>query len=278
MKACWIISSGFLGVAVATGTAALAGCGLSTGSTSTTTTSSETDGGDNSPTQPSPAPSGSPGSADDAGLEPVVEPVIDAGSGGLPTVGPTSPPPACGGFDSTIAACNTCTQTSCCAEGSACGASAACEALFACIKGCASGDTSCEDACQTDNPDGVTPLSDFLNCLSVDCESACGGGLSGPTAGIGDPCQSTADCATGECNGHWCTKTCTSNTDCVSTSQSITNSVGQLVWCVESAGGTNLCFPGCSSNAECSGFGSGVSCSETTVTNGSATDICAGSQ
>ncbi len=222
-----------------TWTLGAAGCS----SAGSTTTTSDLDAGDNADEGVPPAPSSPPSPpSPDASVTPIPLPTIDAG----PLYPPVTPP-ACGGFGSSDA-CNACAQSTCCSQGSACGASAECEALFACIQGCTTGDVTCTTDCQAQSPDGVTPLQNFVNCLSTDCASACGG--SSPAAGIGDHCQTSADCASGSCNNYWCTKPCTQNTQCASTPQSITDAVGELVWCVETSAGAAYCFPGCSTNAD----------------------------
>jgi hypothetical protein len=261
-RSSWFVVRARLGVCAGVWT--LAACSSSTG---TSTTSVETAGDGGSPSSSQPAAT----STADAAPTPVSFPIIDAGSSQTPaTTLPTQTEPVCGGFGSSDATCNACTQSTCCAAGSACGANAACQALFACIQLCAQGDTACVGTCESDNPSGETALTNFINCLADDCKMACGGGAA---AGIGDPCQQNTDCLSGSCNGAWCTTTCTADTDCESTTQSITNSAGELVWCAPTSAG-DYCFPGCSSNADCTGFGAGVECITATVTNGSASKIC----
>jgi hypothetical protein len=87
--------------------------------------------------------------------------------------------------------------------------------------------------------------------------------------GTGTACASNSECASGAC-ASWCTSVCASNTDCG------INSYGGLTWCVEDNAGIDSCFPGCSTNADCAVYGSGISCKPATVTNGSSTTVCAG--
>jgi len=74
----------------------------------------------------------------------------------------------------------------------------------------------------------------------------CSGGDGKCTGGLGARCNSDSDCVSGQCNDNmWCTKACTGNSDC-----------GLSPWgdpngCETNGLGDRICFPGCSSDAEC---------------------------
>jgi hypothetical protein len=174
----------------------------------------------------------------------------------------------CGGFNSSKALCNTCIQSTCCAQGSACGADASCNSLFACVTACGS-DTTCVSSCAKKYPSGVTALQNLFNCVESDCKDACAS-----PKGLGEACTDDSQCLSGDCNGAWCTRGCSQNMDCRSTSTSITNSHGQLVWCLKSSAGTNSCFPGCKTNADCAVYGADLKCLAATAVNGSSTYVC----
>jgi hypothetical protein len=86
-----------------------------------------------------------------------------------------------------------------------------------------------------------------------------GGSEGGTGTGIiGDPCQGTAPCAVGTCNGSWCEEMCSSATDksCGDNGQNIANSCAASG---ESDSGY-FCFPGCKANNDCTPY-VGTTCS-----------------
>lgn len=81
----------------------------------------------------------------------------------------------------------------------------------------------------------------------------------------GDPCTAHAQCLSGECS-NYCTKTCTSTAAC-----------GSANSCLETATGP-ACIPFCQTNADCTIFGAGITCQESTDLNGLKLKGCFGSQ
>jgi hypothetical protein len=68
---------------------------------------------------------------------------------------------------------------------------------------------------------------------------------------IGQACAQAADCGNSyECIGApgWCTAECTSDTTCGESPTGYPNR------CVENAASRHICFPGCSSDADCSSY------------------------
>jgi hypothetical protein len=71
---------------------------------------------------------------------------------------------------------------------------------------------------------------------------------------IGDPCATNSDCAVGSCNGTWCGETCAPATGCGS------NSFGTPNYCVKDSNNADICFPGCTSSADCAFFAGTLTC------------------
>ncbi len=124
------------------------------------------------------------------------------------------------------------------------------------------GELICVPGCSTqsdcDNFEGTTCT------MSLCTESADGSSPDGNTGGggiVGDPCSDDAGtgCAVGTCNGSWCEAACKSTSDksCGS------NSLDELNYCVQTASGF-MCFPGCSTNADCTPFPD-TTCSPNTI-------------
>jgi hypothetical protein len=184
---------------------------------------------------------------------------------GKPDTAP--PPPACGGFGSSTAACDTCIKGTCCTAAATCGANADCTSLATCAGSCST--SACVTQCESTYPGGVDDLSAFLTCTSDRCNGACT-----TKKGIGDSCSTAAGCTSGDCAGAgWCTKGCTQNTDCRSSSTSLTNEYGKLDWCVQSTSGAQSCFPECSYNSDCTPY-AGTHCQTTTAVNGATIGVC----
>lgn len=182
-----------------------------------------------------------------------------------------APPAACPSVFPESATCQTCFAKSCKTECGSCGADEECATALACIGKCSSGD--CVSGCVAGVPDETRDLLlDILGddgCVLAKCNDECGGGSSEPVANkkTGDACESSSECLSGACND-WCIDTCTHNTDCGFSSS------GNLVWCVASSSGSDMCFPGCKSNGDCSAF-PGATCQTATATNGASTKVCA---
>lgn len=108
---------------------------------------------------------------------------------------------ACGGFVFDTAECTSCFASSCCSAGSACSANADCVALDTCLGDCASGDTTCENACASASPNGTADLSAVGDCITGTCGAACGfvAADAGSCGGFSsdEPCTNT--CVTTTC-------------------------------------------------------------------------------
>jgi hypothetical protein len=92
-----------------------------------------------------------------------------------------TPPPADGGMGCGVMTqnptCNTCLDTSCCAQGQACGNATGneCLNLSMCYSQCAQSDggTACDNNCDSQHPNGVTPLNNLGQCLQTSCSTTC---------------------------------------------------------------------------------------------------------
>jgi hypothetical protein len=85
---------------------------------------------------------------------------------------------------------------------------------------------------------------------------------------IGDKCASNADCTSGECAGSWCTEVCTSSAGCGSNTARTPNE------CVLSADGLDLCFPGCSTQAQCQALSLTATCVPGTTVENTTMGLC----
>lgn len=81
-------------------------------------------------------------------------------------------PPACAASEDD-SACTACTKAGCCDSFVACGQVAACPNLLSCLAACT--DTTCENACIDEHPDGVDLLGAYLDCVGAECTSDCSG-------------------------------------------------------------------------------------------------------
>jgi hypothetical protein len=78
---------------------------------------------------------------------------------------------------------------------------------------------------------------------------------------VGDPCNTSSDCtqAGTNCAGSWCTLMCPSGSDALCGM----NGAGAANYCVQDSTTLNfVCFPGCTSNADCTPF-AGATCLST---------------
>jgi hypothetical protein len=92
----------------------------------------------------------------------------DSVSGGCESDGDCGDDESC--VDGSCLDCTDCSGERCVAESRNCGS--ACEELLACMVDCDTGE--CLDHCATDVPDGVLPLHGLSECMSTECEGACG--------------------------------------------------------------------------------------------------------
>jgi hypothetical protein len=85
---------------------------------------------------------------------------------------PPSQPGATCGVDGT-SACITCMRASCCQLTETCVSDVSCASLLKCLSTCAAGDTTCENACGNQYPNGVTPFLAWGKCIEGSCATAC---------------------------------------------------------------------------------------------------------
>lgn len=163
--------------------------------------------------------------------------------------------------------------------------------------GCSAPGTTCCPTGPTVGPYGSTCISNDEECHSIchtgtDCSSGCCAQVTGKTygvcaavsycqAGIGDACTSAEGCQSGLCDQGsnavgWCTAACSAtNTLCAgSGSNGLSNSSGNLNWCVTTAANTDYCFPGCFSSADCSPY-PGTTCQQVVSVADGTVGVCA---
>jgi hypothetical protein len=89
-------------------------------------------------------------------------------------------------------------------------------------------------------------------------------GLDGSYAPANEPCTSTAECPSGICTGApgWCADTCARDSDCPGGS------------CIQNKAQLYICFPACTSDADCTVYG--VTCQLGTTVDGVPATVCAG--
>jgi hypothetical protein len=84
-------------------------------------------------------------------------------------------------------------------------------------------------------------------CKSVGSQSVC----VVPTGALGDQCVGATTCTAGTCNENfgWCSETCTTNTQCGSSSS------GKPNYCLQMGGsGPSYCVPGCTQYGDCAPY------------------------
>lgn len=188
-----------------------------------------------------------------------------------------NPAPACP-VSFSNSTCESCFKTNCASSCGACAGDTECEAALTCYANCTT--SACVSSCLSGLSTTTSNLLEALlgdpsGCVYESCRSEC----TTPAAN-GDPCIVGADCTSGVCAGDgvhqgWCTvQNCSSNPQCG------IDSAGGLVWCGEVSGGSYACFPGCSSNADCSAFycsstGAAATCGADRSINGNNGNVCA---
>lgn len=173
-------------------------------------------------------------------------------------------PPVCTAGDG-ASACHQCLAEQCCAEQSAC--TGDCESLASCESTCT--DNTCISQCEGSYPDGVATLQAYLGCSTANCSSC-------SQAGIGDPCSTSNDtCAPGLiCNGTICTQYCSSDADCAGAYDDGKNGAGTANVCAVNGSNESICFPGCTTTADCARV-SGTTCVNDTLSGGGTGMVCA---
>ncbi len=165
--------------------------------------------------------------------------------------------------------CLQCLGAHCCGLLEACIDSVDCQNLSSCTSACTT--AACLSACDGSFPKGVTLLDALAPCETSECPVC-------SEAGVGDPCSAQEDaCTTGlSCAGLWCTKTCLHASDCSGLGAAGGNAFGQVNACMHSATSGAICFPGCTSDSDCSAF-PGTYCLSTTSADGLSVTVCANS-
>jgi len=164
-----------------------------------------------------------------------------------------------------------CTQP--CNSNAVCGMNSAGESNYCVVNAnseyvCAPGCTGASD-CQAYPQATCQPISGVAESVCTAAQSSGDGGTSGLS--VGDPCTGSAACGQGSdsCNGSWCVAACTSASD---TSCGY-NSLGVQNYCVINGSGNYICFPGCTTNADCTPV-AGTTCQP--IGSGGTGSICAG--
>lgn len=171
------------------------------------------------------------------------------------------------GEPSNASQCSLCLATNCCTQLTGCDTDVNCSGLVTCINLCGGGAT-CISMCQMHYGAGVAAY-DALSSCSQRC-AVCS------ESGTGDPCGSLSSyqCAsTVSCNGLWCTRTCTQDSDCTGLGQNGGNYLGNSNACVRTTTGGLTCSPGCNSVQDCSAF-TGTTCRIATDASGSTVFVC----
>lgn len=174
-------------------------------------------------------------------------------------------------------ACEGCFATQCGASCGACTADSSCVGAWNCALAC-NGDSSCVSACTeglSNGSDGL--LSAMATCEQSNCAAACN--ASPPNGlGLGDACTTASQCASDDCNnGGWCTQSCAAgNSICAGGhgADGLQNEFGGVNWCVQNSSGVDICFPGCSSTADCAPY-DGTTCQSATTVDGTSVSVCA---
>lgn len=185
-----------------------------------------------------------------------VEGVTDSGTP------PPPPPPADAGPVCSTPGKSCATSLDCCPPGAGASKGAV----------CLTDDYVCHAKCTTDgecNSGCCAPLKG-LSYGACAAKSYC------ETAGVGDSCASGSSCQSGLlCAGGtngWCTHGCSDSSDC-NGSYGGKNKYGHYNWCMKTSGGANDCFPGCSTDADCSWY-PGTTCKTGSTTVGVSVGVC----
>ena len=127
----------------------------------------------------------------------------------------------------------------------------------------------CHATCAT-NDDCV---SDCCVPVTGQTRGACMSASFCDLGGVGDPCTSGSECASGSCGG-WCQESCSAaDAICASAPASLRNAQGFFNWCFDTSSGA-ACFPGCSTNSDCTVYGPAYTCQSGTDVAGFPTNAC----
>ena len=141
---------------------------------------------------------------------------------------------------------------SCRTAGLTCSVSSPCCSPLGCAGGLCGSCSAQTKPCSTAN-DCCDGLACYRNVKA--CHTAA-------NLNLGDPCRKDSECSSGVCSA-WCTKNCVTTTQCTNATV-----------CTGAMGGGTVCFPLCQTNADCTVFGTGVTCQPAFDINGGSTHIC----
>jgi len=171
------------------------------------------------------------------------------------------------GVPSNAAQCSLCLAQKCCTQLTGCTGDMDCNNLGLCITRCGGGST-CINTCEQSFPAG-TSLYEALSSCSQGCATCSESGTGDPCGGLSSyPCTANLTC-----NGQWCTRTCTTDADCVGLGQSGGNYIGNPNACIKATGGIQECYPGCMQAGDCAAF-SGTICRTATDASGATVSVC----
>jgi hypothetical protein len=171
------------------------------------------------------------------------------------------------GVPSNAAQCTLCLANQCCTQLTACTDDMNCNNLGFCITRCGGG-SMCVNTCEQAYPTG-TSLYEALSSCSQACATC-------TESGTGDPCGglSTYPCTANlTCNGQWCTRTCSQDSDCDGLGQNGGNYLGFANACIRTSSGALTCAPGCMQAGDCAAF-AGTTCRVATDAAGSTVSVC----
>jgi hypothetical protein len=199
----------------------------------------------------------------DAGTDAAMAAALDTGALPQPDTGGGGPTctPKTGASE-----CSKCQDTSCCAVLTTCAQNAECVALVKCEGNC--GDSSCIADCQTQHAAGKADLAAYSSCVSGSCPVC-------SQEGVGDPCTADSDCPSPlTCSGLWCTKSCAGDPDCAGAFDNGQNRYSGTNTCAVNKLKAAICFPACTSDADCAPY-AGTTCVSDPTPNNGVTHICA---
>jgi hypothetical protein len=143
-----------------------------------------------------------------------------------------------------------------------------CSFLSYCIIRCGGG-SACVNTCENAYMSG-TSLYEELSTCSQACATC-------TESGTGDPCGglSTYPCTANlTCNGQWCTRTCTQDSDCDGLGQNSGNYLGFTNRCIRTTSGALTCYPGCMQAGDCAAAFAGTTCRVDTDASGATVSVC----
>ncbi len=184
--------------------------------------------------------------------------IADSGEGDASTICNVS---------SNASQCTLCLAHQCCTQLTACTDDMNCNNLGLCITRCGGGST-CVNTCEQAFPTGSS-LYDALSTCSQACATCTESGTGDPRGGL-----STYPCSVNlTCNGQWCTRSCTQDSDCNGLGQNGGNYLGFTNACIRTSSGALTCAPGCMAAGDCAAF-AGTTCRVATDASSCTVSIC----